>query len=289
MRRLTNAILVVILGLSAATAQPADGPPTPVEQYQALLKEFQEASSGVVRSDEERLQFIGRTYRLRNNLALKFVELAQEYPHDPIAVDALMQAIWQVNGTPWPVDLVGRDEAYIKALALLQRDHIQSQKLGPACQRLSYGFCREYEPFLRAVLDKSPHRDVRAQACLALARYLNNRLHRADITREQPDLAREFAALFGKEYLEKLQRRDRAAAEREAESVFERAARDFGDVKIPEEGTIGEKAEADLFEMRHLTVGKEAPDIEGQDQEGRRFKLSDYRGKVVLLDFWSEY
>jgi peroxiredoxin len=32
-----------------------------------------------------------------------------------------------------------------------------------------------------------------------------------------------------------------------------------------------------------------APDIEGEDQDGVRFKLSDYRGKVVLLDFWSEY
>ena len=43
-----------------------------------------------------------------------------------------------------------------------------------------------------------------------------------------------------------------------------------------------------LHEIRHLSVGKEAPDIEGEDQDGKRFKLSDYRGKVVLLDFWSE-
>lgn len=35
--------------------------------------------------------------------------------------------------------------------------------------------------------------------------------------------------------------------------------------------------------------GKLAPDIEGQDQDGRQFKLSDYRGKVVLLYFWLEY
>ena len=34
---------------------------------------------------------------------------------------------------------------------------------------------------------------------------------------------------------------------------------------------------------------REAQEIEGQDQDGKRFKLSDYRGKVVLLYFWSEY
>ena len=43
----------------------------------------------------------------------------------------------------------------------------------------------------------------------------------------------------------------------------------------------------ELFGLRHLCVGSEAPDIEGEDQDGQRFHLSDYRGKVVLLDFWS--
>lgn len=33
-------------------------------------------------------------------------------------------------------------------------------------------------------------------------------------------------------------------------------------------------------------IGHLAPDIEGTDIDGVPFKLSDYRGKVVLLDFW---
>ena len=68
-----------------------------------------------------------------------------------------------------------------------------------------------------------------------------------------------------------------------------RAARDYGDMKLPDGETVAEKAQPELFGIRHLTVGKVAPDIEGEDQDGVRFKLSDYRGKVVLLDFWSEY
>ncbi len=35
-----------------------------------------------------------------------------------------------------------------------------------------------------------------------------------------------------------------------------------------------------------LEVGNLAPEIQGKDSNDKEFKLSDYRGKVVLLDFW---
>ena len=36
-------------------------------------------------------------------------------------------------------------------------------------------------------------------------------------------------------------------------------------------------------------IGQTAPEIEGEDIDGQRFKLSDYRGKVVVLDFWGDW
>ena len=33
-------------------------------------------------------------------------------------------------------------------------------------------------------------------------------------------------------------------------------------------------------------VGSKAPNFKAVDQDGVSFKLSDYRGKVVVLDFW---
>ena len=41
--------------------------------------------------------------------------------------------------------------------------------------------------------------------------------------------------------------------------------------------------------MADLKVGRPAPEIEGEDLDGRRFRLSDYRGRVVALDFWGHW
>src|SRR5262249_8056706 len=116
-----------------------------------------------------------------------------------------------------------------------------------------------------------------------------------DLLKEQPDMARQYEQQFGKDYLAELHRQDRAKALKEIETLFEQAAQKYGDVKVApiwatdKPTTGGERAKAELFEFRNLRVSKEAPDIEGVDQDGQRFKLSDYRGKVVLLDFWSQF
>ena len=36
-------------------------------------------------------------------------------------------------------------------------------------------------------------------------------------------------------------------------------------------------------------VGQLAPEIVGEDLDGIAFKLSDYRGKVVMLDFYGDW
>lgn len=43
------------------------------------------------------------------------------------------------------------------------------------------------------------------------------------------------------------------------------------------------------FKREKLQMGMVAPDIEGEDIDGVKFKLSDYRGKVVVLDFWGDW
>ena len=38
-----------------------------------------------------------------------------------------------------------------------------------------------------------------------------------------------------------------------------------------------------------VRIGQSAPDIQGTDADGQAFRLSDYRGKVVMLDFWGNW
>ena len=36
-------------------------------------------------------------------------------------------------------------------------------------------------------------------------------------------------------------------------------------------------------------VGDKVPEITGPDTDGVVFKLSDYKGKLILIDFWGDW
>jgi AhpC/TSA family len=277
-------ILVIAINFTLAAVQ--DKAATPTEQYRAILKEFGEAANAnwKATTDEERKKAAARV----EPLPLKLLELAEKYPNEPWTLEALTQVItheyWLDNYSKhagW-----GKDSRQAKAIAILLRDHIGSDKLAETCKRAQFGFRKECEMFLRTLLEKSPHRDIQGHACLRLALFLDLRLNRLDLLKGQPDVAKRYEDLYGKEHLDTLRKQDRAKAVAEIEAVFEQAIAKYGDVKVPYSGTVADVAKTELFAIRNLAVGKEAPDIEGPDQNGVRFKLRDYRGKVVLLYFW---
>ena len=94
---------------------------------------------------------------------------------------------------------------------------------------------------------------------------------------------------LGKEYFETIRGPGRVSLEQRVERLYERATEFDDDTNYSFSETVAEKATTELFDIRHLSIGKLAPEIEGSDQEGRPIKLSDYQGKVVLLYFWMEY
>lgn len=44
-----------------------------------------------------------------------------------------------------------------------------------------------------------------------------------------------------------------------------------------------------MAELKVLSVGQKAPDFESTDPNGKRVKLSDFKGKYTLLDFWASW
>jgi hypothetical protein len=267
MLRIVGGVLVLLLALPALGDEdkPKDKPATPAEQYKALVKEHQDAMKAFqkaysdAKTNEDRQKVFADKYPQPDRLAPKFLDLAEKNPKDAVAVDAL---VWIVTNTFGGRG--GKDDPRTKAVAILSRDHVQSEKLGPVCQMLVYSNDKESEKLLRTVLEKNSHKDVQGVACLSLAQQLKNR---QNATGNQPS----------------------KEATKEIEELFERAAEKYADVKMQFYGSVGDKAKSELYELRFLAIGKVAPDVEGQDQDGKKFKLSDYRGKVVMLDFWNQF
>jgi hypothetical protein len=111
------------------------------------------------------------------------------------------------------------------------------------------------ESLLRTVLEKNPHKAVQGQAAFTLATTLQQRRQN-----------------------------------KEAEALFEKIVADKEMSAAPHyRGTVGKAAESALFEIRHLAIGKEAPEVTGEDIDGQPLRLSDFRGKVVVLDFWGNW
>ena len=73
-------------------------------------------------------------------------------------------------------------------------------------------------------------------------------------------------------------------------ALFERLGKEYADEKY-RATTYGAMAKAHLHvhEKATLAVGKPAPEIEGVNHKGKPMKLSDFRGKVVVLDFWGDW
>ena len=88
----------------------------------------------------------------------------------------------------------------------------------------------------------------------------------------------------GADYLAKW---DAEKCDAEVEAIAAMCIEKYSDVKVGRT-TAARQAEK-ILALANIKVGKIAPDIVGNDLDGAEFKLSDYRGKVVMLDFWGDW
>jgi len=221
MHRIVGGVLVLLLATPALWAEdkPKDKPATPAEQYQALLKEYQEAMTAYqgalkdAKTPEEQQKIIAEKYP-KQKFAPRFLELAEKNPKDPVALDALLWVLSDDFGPP------GGKDTKAKAADTLVRDHVESEKLGPLCQSLANGFEKRNPELLRAILDKNPHKSVQADASLALAQSLSLRTYVVKQLAKEPDFAKQIENFVGKETRDELKKADLAKMESESEKAF---------------------------------------------------------------------
>ena len=290
MRRSLCGLIAVPLFVSMLWAAAGEPVSATAAQFKALVREYQEAQQAhykamrEAKTDADRRKALSRKPAPRA-FAERFVELAKKAPKDPAAFDALNWVLtYSANGPE-------ADEA----TALITRDYLDSKRLGPVVQRLAASRSAAAEALLRAAAEKSPHREVQAQACYALASLLTAKARRP--------AAEEAGGDDGNEAKPKQPPRE------EAQALFERLATDYGDVKAVRKKTYGDLARAGLARLGSkpgkaeapadgdpssaggvgLEVGMAAPAIEGYDTNGRPMRLSEYRGNVVVVDFWGHW
>jgi hypothetical protein len=258
--------------LPSGETPPAVQGKSPEEIVQSLKQAYsglEEQVTSIVSSApvEQRSKLLEQRLRPETErYAAQFLEIARKNPQSPAALTALA---WVLAPRDWHIP-----EQEGQAIDLLLNDHLSSEKLAGFCALMIYDPPRRAEPFLRIVLEKSPHRSQQGAACYCLARHLHEK-------------AKSFQTSSASQL---------AALEAESERLLDRALNRFGDVPVParpgkpETGEkVADAAKKDLYEIRFLSIGKKAPEITGQDVDGKSFKLSDYQGKVVLLDFWGHW
>ena len=156
---------------------------------------------------------------------------------------------------------------------LVLKEHLADGGMGRLCFDLRFRSTESWaRQLLEAAAEKHPQKEVRGQALYALGVYHRYR-----------------ALPFG----EKLSEGEEAKRLAEAARYFAEVTKDYAAVTTPDDkAKLGDKAASELVRIKNLPnlkVGKTAPDIVGEDLDGKKFSLRDYRGKVVLLDFWGHW
>jgi len=253
-----NLFLLLPLALAAGStpreraAAPQEAAATPEKKLAALIERYNKQDNDVfaayqkATSDDEKAKILSQ--RPGKEYVPEFRAIAEEAKGTDTAVKAWL----------WVLKLNGSDPKEAKRIVdLLLKDHMQSEALGELTGRLQENASvigrGPATDALRALVADSPHERVRAAALFSLGQLL----------------------------LQSPRSEDKA----EGRDCFQALVAEYGDVSNGDT-TYGKVAESTIFELEHLQIGMTAPDFEATDENGAKWRLSDYRGKVVVIDFW---
>ncbi len=285
---------IACLSAGSLSAQESKAPGFPPE-VRSIMTETQASQRMIQTELEKELQSIEsqalrevamaqaeeKTSRLQKHAGEKILAMILPIAADPQSIDAL---IWIVIGSrgSTPSD---------QAAELLQKWHLEDRRTLELSYRHKQSCLLWVRPMLEAQF-ASP-KLTKAETARALYSLATHEQAMSDLPYELETMSESelqlWESTYGKNQVEKFRSTDTAKAETNAIRYFNELVDRFGSDKLADKIEYRTLAKSAIYAMTSLSIGKVAPDIEGEDLDGVAFKLSDYRGKVVLLTFWGTW
>lgn len=244
---------------TAAPETPADRLDAIIARYDAAYDAFLEAYRSA-EGEEAKGKVVEELYPDPDQYLEPILEIARSEADSETGFHALEWGLENGRGSDKSAEIA----------RMLTEHHVLRTDLQKVMGVMAYEYDPSIGTFLEAVLAKNESIEMQAHACFSLGQHCGNRANLA----EQSGMDKaEVAALRDKQF-----------------ECFERLEADetLGAVAF-RRGTMADRAASHLFELRNLAVGQVAPNIEGTDADDVAFQLNDYRGQVVLLDFWGDW
>lgn len=280
-------LVFLLAGSGALAAQTPESAPagaqSPASRFQEIENEFKKAQNefqkkySAAKTDADREAALAN-YPSPAKYSRELFEIAVTAKGEPTGAKALK---FVLQGS-------GDDATTRQAVAIIQEHYVMNPEVGDLLSALSRQRTESAYQLLESVVTKNPNRTAKAKASYFWAQ---QQQYVADLARKLA--AGDKNAWTGGADLDWVRRQDAAKLEKSADALLETAEREYKDVYLYDfpgyKKTVSEAAGGELFEARNLAIGKVAPDIEGKDLIGQPMKLSQYRGKVVVLDFWGNW
>lgn len=196
--------------------------------------------------------------------APRFLAFAESNPKDAAAADSLLMALRLSGGAN------NKNGIFAQVVKNVRAAYMNSEDVKKFFPMFASSGDEAAMQVVRDVMQKNTDHKIQARACKALINGMGNTVKQAEMIQKNPSMRSNYEAQAGKEFVE---------------GILVRA----GKYK-PEVDTL-EKLLKDKYSdvFPDLSVGKVAPEVINKDLNDKTVKLSDLRGRVVVLDIWATW
>ncbi len=262
--KLQTGLLLLTLSLSILAQDGA--PPMKVEaEIRARIAAYEQAVDRVISDSKalpagpERQQYLRTHLPEKSAVASAVLAICATHGHPSESIEAPL----------WILQVRAGGTSEDEARQILLNHHVRHPRLPAWISQLEWSSEPWCDAWLRSIEDRTGSREL-----LGTSLYVRARRDMRAADALWADLAR----IPAKSAVDPLRS--------SAEALLSRVSAEFGDLGIDSSYTLGQRAATDLYDLRTIALGCQAPDIEGPNDRGEIMRLRDLRGKVVVLSFW---